>query len=352
MQVILSLIVILIVNTDVFSQITGCPSIDLGPDTSITCSTPCLTLEATVLEVGQTNTYSVSSLPYAPPYPYTQGTPILVNLDDVWSEEIALPFNFCFFGNIYDKIVVGANGVISFDITLASPAGCNWFTCTFCEWAFSQSMPNTNGFPYRNSINGAYHDIDPSIAGSIRYAILGSYPCRTFVVNYESIPHFLCNNITTTQQIVIYETTNIIEVFIQDKPTCSTWNNGNAVIGIQNANGTTAFYPPNRNTGPWSTSNEAWRFTPDGTSAYSIQWFDNSGSLIGTGDTINVCPTASTAYSADVTYNRCDGTQIVETDQVNVTIAGGGLPTVVANANTISICTGDAVILTGSGAVT
>ena len=224
-------VLFLISSLSLFAQPPGCAAIDLGADTNITCTSSCLTLDAEVMEVGLTNTYTVSSVSYAPPYPFSQGTPILVNLDDVWSEAISLPFDFCFFDNVYNEIVVGANGVITFDTSYASPSGCTWFTCNTCAWGFNQSMPNSTGLPYRNSINGPYHDIDPSVAGNIKYAVLGSYPCRTFVVNYESIPHFACNNITTTQQIVLYETTNIIEVYIQDKPTCSTWNNGNAWTG-------------------------------------------------------------------------------------------------------------------------
>jgi len=64
----------------------------------------------------------------------------------------------------------------------------------------------------------------------------------------------------TTQQIVLYESTNNIEVYIEDKPVCSTWNSGNAVIGIQNGTGLIGIAPLNRNTGAWSATHEAWRF--------------------------------------------------------------------------------------------
>ena len=66
-----------------------------------------------------------------------------------------------------------------------------------------------------------------------------------------------------------------LEVYIQNKPTCNSWNGGRAVIGIQNINGTSGFTPPNRNTGSWSAQNEAWRFTPDGIPIYTINWFEN-----------------------------------------------------------------------------
>ena len=83
-----------------YSQAPGCPNIDLGPDIISDCSTPCTTLSASVLAVGQTNTYSVSSITFSPPYPYNQGTTIIANTDDIFSPVINLPFSFCFFSNI------------------------------------------------------------------------------------------------------------------------------------------------------------------------------------------------------------------------------------------------------------
>ena len=49
-------------------------------------------------------------------------------------------------------------------------------------------------------------------------------------------------------------------------------NSGNAVIGIQDPTSTVGFTPPNRNTGSWSASQEAWRFTPVGAPNYSIEY--------------------------------------------------------------------------------
>jgi hypothetical protein len=306
---------------NVFSQLPGCAQIDLGPDTTICFNSSCVTLEATVVEVGLTDTYSVSSIPYLPVYPYSQGTPIIVGIDDVWSEIIPLPFNFCFFGNTYSEIVVGSNGVLSFDVSLASPPNFDDGSATYCEWEFTESIPSTAGIPYPNSINGVYHDIDPFIGGDIKFDISGVYPCRTFVVNFLEVPHYSCNSLLSTHQIVLYETTNIIEIYVLDKPTCTAWNNGNALIGIQNDTGTLGYAPPNRNTGPWSTTNEAWRFSPNGIGAYSIEWHDALENVIGTSATLEVCPIESTTYSATVTYDICDGTQVDEVDVINVVLA-------------------------------
>lgn len=300
---------------------TGCPEIELGDDIVISqCPDPCenLTLDADYFETGETSEYEVCAIPYSPPYAFNAGTPILVTVDDIWSEEISLPFNFCFFGNVYDKIVVGANAVITFDLTLAN---------AWCEWAFSQSIPNPAGEPYRNSINGPYHDIDPSVGGNIRYAILGSYPCRTFVVNYESVPHFSCNEITSTSQIVLYETTNVIEVYIDEKPTCFAWNDGNAVIGVQNDTGTVGFTPESRQTGPWAASNEAWRFTPSGNSIVDISWYTQDDGYIGSGASINICPDQATeSFIAEADYTACDGSIVTVSDIVNVSCTQIMLP--------------------------
>lgn len=303
----------------------GCPAINAGADVSLPCGTNCANLTANYFQAGSTTSYTVGSIPYAPPFPFTGGTQLFINDDDIWSDVITLPFTFCFYGNSYTQAVIGANGLISFDLAEANQ---------YCEWSYTEPIP-TPGPPsagiYNNSINGAYHDIDPSVfsfscfcnPADINYAVVGSAPCRTFVVNFRNVPHFSCNSLQTTQQIVLYETTNVVEVYIQSKPTCNTWNDGNAVIGLQNSDGSQGITPPNRNTGPWTANNEAWRFTPNGPSIVTVDWFQGA-TQIGTGGTINVCPAGgSTTYTARATYLPCSGgTPVVVSDNVVVTLAG------------------------------
>ena len=301
-------------NYFVFSQGPGCPNIQLS-NANINCSNPCVDLVASYLKTGETTSYSVSSIPYSPPHPFTGGVSAFVGQDDIFSGVLTLPFTFCFYGNTYNQLVVGANGVISFNTSLAN-SGCNW--------SFNSPIPNSN-IPYPNSINGAYHDIDPSIGGNINYAVWGATPCRTFVVNYVSVPHYssVCHSLLTTQQIVIYESTNVIEVYIDQKPTCTSWNSGNAVIGIQNLNGTQGICPPGRNTGPWSASQEAWRFTPDGNPNYIVEWFDNNGVSLGFGDTLNVCTQTQANYTTQISYTSCNGNIINESSTNTVFVTGG-----------------------------
>jgi gliding motility-associated-like protein len=306
----------------------GCPAVDAGNNATLACTQPCTNLTANLIQAGATTDYTVSSIPYNPPYPFTGGAQLFINDDDIWGDVINLPFTFCFYGNAYTQLVIGANGLITFDLSVAN---------NFCAWSYDSPIPTPGPPPgiYNNSINGAFHDIDPSVSvfqlfppaiiypANINYAVLGSAPCRTFVVNFSTVPHYDCNSLETTQQIVIYETTNIIEVYIKDKPTCSGWNDGNAVIGLQNIDGTQGITPPGRNTGPWSATNEAWRFTPSGAPIWSLTWYDGNNNPIGNTPTINVCPTATTTYRAEAIYTPCaGGTPVTVQDNVTITVTG------------------------------
>lgn len=293
----------------------GCPTVDAGPDQLLNCSTPCVTLNANPFDAGATTSYTAGAIPATPPIPYNQagGNPISVGIDDVWSPVINLPFDFCFYGQTYNSCVVGSNGTISFNTAYANG---------FQNWSFTASCPSA-ALVDRGNIFGPYHDIDPSIGGSVNWYLLGTAPCRIFVVSFNQIPLYSCTSLSTTHMIVLYETTNAIDVYINNKPTCTSWNSGNTVVGVQNMNGTQGIAAPGRNTGPWTVNTpEAWRFTPSGAPIYTVDWLEN-GAVIGTGNTIDVCPVVSTDYIAQVTYTACNGTVIVETDTVNVAPSPG-----------------------------
>lgn len=337
MKRLLTLIVLTILFTYSVSAQPGCPSVNAGPDVTVDCNNPCTNLTASCLATGATTTYTASSIPYNPPYAYNSGTPILVNIDDTWSGVISLPFTFCYYGNSYNQIVCGSNGVISFNTSYANG---------FCAWSYSASIPSSSLF--LNTIFGPYHDIDPSVSGNMYYAILGTYPCRTFVVSWYNVAMYSCTSLKATHMIVLYESTNVIEVYMQNKPTCASWNSGNTCIGVQNAAGTTGVAAPGRNTGVWTTSNEAWRFTPSGSPNYTLSWWQGS-TQIGTGASVNVCPTSNTVYTAQIVYDLCTGNTLTLTD--NVTVNSNGASTVTVTPTSATICAGQSVSLNASGGV-
>ena len=266
---------LLAISFSAFSQGPGCPNVYAGEDIVLECGVPCTDLTASFLDTGETTSYEVSSITYDPPFPFTGGTPVSVNTDDIWSPAIQLPFDFCFFGETYTQMVIGSNAVVSFDLANNEPGD-------YCDWSFDDPIPSPNLF--LTTIFGPYMDVDPSVQGSgfINWAVFGESPCRTMVVNFPNITYFgsACPNLSLTSQIVIYETTNVVEVYVQDRPSGCTWNDGNAVLGIQNQNGTVGYTAPGRNTSDWAATNEAWRFTPNGASNVAFSWLDSMGTVI------------------------------------------------------------------------
>lgn len=314
MKLTTTLMGILSVFTAAYAQFPGCPSVNAGADQTLTCNQPCATLTATPFHAGATTTYTVASIPHTPPIAYNQagGTGVSVGTDDVWSPQISLPFTFCYYGQSYTTCKIGSNGSIKFGT----------YAPTSQPWSFSASCPSTS-LTSAGDIFGIYHDIDPSYGGTVKWYVVGTAPCRIFVVSYNGLPHYSssCNNsVFSTFMMVLYETTNVIDVYVNNKGLCSSWNGGAAIIGIQNPAGTAGIAAPNRNTSPtWTVSTpEGWRFTPNGAPIYTTEWFQGATS-IGAGTTVNVCPTVATTYTATTTYTACDGTVIVKTDDVIVT---------------------------------
>ena len=210
--------------------------------------------------------YTVTSIPYNPPAAYYTGTPVLVHTDDMWSSAVTLPFSFNFFGNPYSQLVIGANEIISFDLSYAG-------SC--CPWELTNGVDiPTNTIPI-NSIMCPYQDIDPTNMGMIRFELIGTPPNRMVVVSFDSIPYYGGTGSVNTadcptppiyasSMLVLYETTNIIDIYIRNKFVCSGWNDGYAIEGIQDASGANAAVVPGRNNGgQWTATNDAWRFTPD-----------------------------------------------------------------------------------------
>jgi len=315
-------------------QVSGCPEVkitDISENETIyiNCNSQdgCIDLIANYPETGVPTSYSIEQIDYDPEFPFSGlANPISVNIDDVWSDlKVILPFNFCFYNQEYSQAVVSSNGAISFDLGNINDNG-STDDADECPWGFNLGIPNSQ-FPSTaepkkilNAIYGVFHDIDPSEGGQIGWEVFGEFPCRRLVVSYYKVPLFDCVSLTSTFQMVLYESTNIIEVYIEAKSTCPDWNNGNSVLGIQNATGTQGLTPNSRNTGSWATENEAWRIVPSGPSNTQITWYDvrNGNQVIATENQITVCPTEVHIYRAEVLYTLCDGNTILSVDTATV----------------------------------
>jgi len=313
------------------------------------CSVACITLLSKIPDIhASTSSYVINQMSGAgvtgsgscfAPYvdPGVPGTPGNITTDDVYSSVIPLPFTFPFFGNNYSSLVLSTNGYVSFDLTRAGQ---------FSHYSTAAgNLPNT-GYD-RAIIMGPYHDLDPNYTTSpapgnkIKYDILGTAPNRRWVFSFYKVPLFstACQNlIQNTHQIVLYEGTGIVEVFVQDKQICIGWNSGKSMIGMQNYNRNAAIMAPGRRVSdpPWGSvgMNESWRFVPAGgpTLYRKVELFDLAGNLVSTGDTTsignntfsvafpNVCPTTTTTYIVKSTYQDINNPTgfITGTDTVRV----------------------------------
>ncbi|WP_413513977.1 choice-of-anchor J domain-containing protein [Myroides odoratus] len=283
-----------------------------------------LDLKADFYDIKATTDYVVEPIEYAPPFPFFGGDAVDLTIDDWWSGVIDLGFDFCFYGNSFDKVLINTNGAISFSIE-GEVAGGRYEPSSFSTWEFEDEIPIQSvddDSPYLNAIFGAMQDLDPNASPddySVNYQIIGSYPCRALVFNMYHMGLFNqeydpddIEGSTQTSQIVLYEGTNIIEVYVKNRPIVAgdnPHNDASGVIGIHNEDGTIAHVPPGRNTGDWVTENEAWRFTPNGASIGSFQWLKN-GEFYSNDTDITVTIEESTTFTGQITYEHCNGEEM------------------------------------------
>lgn len=193
----------------------------------------------TVTGVG--GTYVYSAIPFVTPPAVSN----FVSLsDDAMSTTLPIGFTFNFFGNNYTQFEISSNGFISFNLG-AGASGC-------CS---GQIIPNA-ATP-NNLIAAVWDDLYPPGAGQVGYSTFGVAPNRTLVVSWINTPFCCGSTPAVTSSIVLYETTNVIEIH-----SASVANASPATMGIENATGTAAYAVPGRNSATINVTNDGVRFTP------------------------------------------------------------------------------------------
>src|SRR5687767_1825548 len=109
----------------VFSKIAGGQSnfsFNCTKDTTIECTTSCLTLNTVIPDIhASTTSYTVNQLSAVSCFrgyvnPADPGTSAQLNIDDRYSPPIDITFPFSFFGSTYSKLIASTNGFLSFDV--------------------------------------------------------------------------------------------------------------------------------------------------------------------------------------------------------------------------------------------
>ena len=284
-----------------------------GGDTLVHCLEPVTIKAITNLTATRITGYSVSSIPPTPPFSWNSGRLINVSGDNRWVDTLKLPFGFCFYDSSYRTVVVGTNGILSFKLS-------NLGNSCSSSYASGLPIPRNQNFPSDalNAIYGVYEDLNfaAGSGGTIRKDVIGAYPNRAACFIYQAPPAG-GGSIKNAYMIVLYEGTNIIDVYIKDRTGI-----GNGLVGIQNDSsgfyGTLATVAPGRQGGSWGAHNEAWRFTPRGSLSYTVTWYqgaDTNGrplfsEVIRNDTAISrrlVTPLEPCDYTARVEYQACNG---------------------------------------------
>lgn len=241
--------------TSAFGQLPA-GSICLGDDTTVCANQSVTIVNCTPTTGGTTSGINLTS-------------PTNVSLsDDAWSGVIPMGFSFNFYGITYTSCLIGANGIVSFN--LASAGG-------YCPWSLNGTpLPTTTVPGGLNAAMGCYQDLNPSnfSSGPVQYQTIGTAPNRIFVVLYKGVTAFSCTTSCNYSAFLFYETSNKIEYHIGTKATC-TWNSNRAIQGTQNGVTTAlvAHTTPGRNNTVWTATSDGKEYvptSPTSTMAYTI----------------------------------------------------------------------------------
>jgi gliding motility-associated-like protein len=300
-------------------------SVDVGPPDTSVCNGFPITLTAITTGVGTNPVFTSLQLPS----------------DDVHSQVVNIGFDFDYFGNTYNQVVVSSNSYITFNLGTAG---------TGSPWAIGAASP-TPGVP-DNAIMFPWQDTNPGAgSGGTNAADCGD---GTFVVDFVDIAMFSCTDLSFSMQVVLYEQGNIIDTYITNKPLCTSWNGGAAIHGLENINGTQSVIVPGRNyPTQWQATNDAVRFTPNGAGSYTIdqtipfnpipvgteniQWTDGAGNILGSTNSITVTPSAPTWYYCTF-QSACSA--ITVKDSILVTLGNVNITTSKQDVTCFGLATG------------
>lgn len=254
------------------------------------------------------------------------GEPVTAQ-DDYFVGPFDIGFDFVYFGSAFSQFAISPNGLVSFEVP--GIIGLSY-------WEPSM-IPNDL---FKKTIMGPYQDlftrpIEPH-SRFIYYKTIGETPGRKLVVGWCEAPMFNCNDKNSTFQIVLNETSNIIENHLTIKPECLANYDNKGTHGL-NFDENTGVVIPGRNWEAFTANEESWRFTPSGSEDYDFEeitfepeivvpensvswkWFESSypgGREVGSLSTVTVAPLETTTYYAEITL--CGGQKYV--DEVVLTV--------------------------------
>jgi hypothetical protein len=290
------------------------PTICAGNSTTLNASASPAGYTVTAIP---TNPQALQGLNYLAQNGVDLGGLAIGNLDDGRWDGIALPFTFRFYGIDYSYINVSTNGWVGLGTTNSVTTGLN-------QVLPAASAPNAVIHAITADLN-----FKPATTSFIEYFEGGSYPNRTFAINYGNIKFFSGGG-TADVQVILYESTNVIEIHTSD---CSNTTLGKAQ-GVENATGTVASVVTGRNnTTNWTGTGfvNSYRFTPDN---ITFTWSPATGLSSTTGAIVTATPASTQTYTVNAlnTNNSATGS-----NTVTVTVSAASY-TLAATAGGPQVC--------------
>lgn len=351
MNILRFLVVFLILSHVKDAQGQGCSAISVRVSPSPTsqpkrdttvCKGASLNLSVSVPTLRSTTSYTVNSIPYIDTLPCESSGSLVagsgITLDDAYSAVQNIGFNFCFFGTQRSQVQICDNGFLTFSTNkpVASSLSAPYIPRKLPLLTHPNPAASATTLP-PNSILGAWMDVFLETGsgvmggpggGSITTQVVGTAPFRAYIVKWNNCRYFATTcrsnpSMVLTMKIVLYETTNLIDIYIKSKPICSlssTVLRYHTTQGIQGDSNFKFLLSPGRDSSIWDGANSAIRFTPNGaTSTATIQWSKN-GVTIGTNTTTSISATDDSAlYIATATFNQpCPTGSFIARDTMKV----------------------------------
>jgi gliding motility-associated-like protein len=323
--------------SDVSVKVSPSSSSPPKRDTTV-CKGSALALSVSVPTLRATTSYTVNTIPYIDPIPCESTGSLVagsgINIDDGYSSIQNIGFDFCFFGVSRNQLQICDNGFLTFSVnkpvlsTLTAP-----FLVQSLPLAANPNPAAAATTLPPNSIMGAWMDAylvtggsNPG-GGTITTQLVGTAPFRAYIVKWNDCKYYnsSCRPIAgmlLSMKIVLYETTNLIDIYIKTKPICTVGTTFR-YLTTQGIQGDSAFkfaVTPGRNNSLWDGVNSAVRYTPNGTiNTTTIQWTKN-GLPISATSIANITHSDDSAnYVASINISQpCPSGSLIARDTIKV----------------------------------
>lgn len=279
-------------TANIFSRVSPTPAFTLSATPSVICPEATSILTAAV---GSASDYNVYPIPFDT---FSLSTVGSGPVGDGATTTATLPFTFNFYGVNYNTINIAVDGYVNFGPVsyVASPRSFPTVTAPLATIALF------------------WCDLIAT-AGQITYDTLGIAPNRKFVINYNRVTG-ATDGATYTGQIVLYETLNMVEVYVAKANTNRT---SVLLCGIQNRLGSIGITAPGQNANNYTVEapGQAWRFAQP---SYSYSWRPTAW----VSDISNARTTAlpsSVQHTYSVTVSDARSYCLGKTDSVSVRVA-------------------------------